>query len=487
MKNPSIHATIVCMTKYVTTVGLEIHAELKTQTKMFCDCRNNPDEERPNANVCPICMGHPGTLPTLNKQAIKNVLKVGLAVGGKIADFTEWDRKNYFYPDIPKGYQISQYKYPLVSGGAINGVDITRIHLEEDTGTSQHKGEFSLVNYNRAGVPLMELVTEPVIHSAEQAGNFARELQLLLRTLGVSDANMEKGEMRVEVNVSIAPEGAKKFGTKVEVKNINSFKAAEKSIEFEVARMTALLDAGEGDKIVQETRGWDETKQKTFSQRVKETSDDYRYFPEPDLPKLKISEIPEFADAILRAELPELPWEKRARFISLGLTDQQAEFFVQSDKFGTIFDEILKKQKDAKIISLSVNYLSSDLAAIVKTAGDGVFEKVNAENFAKLISMVAENKISSRGAKDILAVLAQDGGDPEKIAAEKGLLQNSDPKALEKLAAQIIAENEKSVAEFRAGKETAIKFLMGCGMKMSKGSANPQALEETLKKLILQA
>ncbi len=312
------------MTKYVTTIGLEVHAELKTQTKMFCDCRNNPDEERPNANVCPICMGHPGTLPTLNKQAIKNVLKVGLAVGGKIADFTEWDRKNYFYPDIPKGYQISQYKYPLVSGGAINGVDITRIHLEEDTGTSQHKGEFSLVNYNRAGVPLMELVTEPVIHSAEQAGNFARELQLLLRTLGVSDSNMEKGEMRVEVNVSIAPEGATKFGTKVEVKNINSFKAAEKSIEFEVARMTALLDAGEGDKIVQETRGWDETKQKTFSQRIKETSDDYRYFPEPDLPKLKISEIPEFADAILRAELPELPWEKRARLISLGLTDQQA-------------------------------------------------------------------------------------------------------------------------------------------------------------------
>ncbi len=475
------------MTKYVTTIGLEVHAELKTQTKMFCDCRNNPDEERPNANVCPICMGHPGTLPTLNKQAIKNVLKVGLAVGGKIADFTEWDRKNYFYPDIPKGYQISQYKYPLVSGGAINGVDITRIHLEEDTGTSQHKGEFSLVNYNRAGVPLMELVTEPVIHSAEQAGNFARELQLLLRTLGVSDSNMEKGEMRVEVNVSIAPEGATKFGTKVEVKNINSFKAAEKSIEFEVARMTALLDAGEGDKIVQETRGWDETKQKTFSQRIKETSDDYRYFPEPDLPKLKISEIPEFADAILRAELPELPWEKRARFISLGLTDQQAEFFVQSEKFGTIFDEILKKQKDAKIISLSVNYLSSDLASIVKTAGDSVFEKVNAENFAKLIAMVAENKISSRGAKDILAVLAADGGDPEKIAAEKGLLQNSDPKALEKLAAQIIAENEKSVAEFRAGKETAIKFLMGCGMKMSKGSANPQALEETLKKLILQA
>jgi len=286
------------------------------------------------------------------------------------------------------------------------------------------------------------------------------------------------------VNVSIAPEGAKKFGTKVEVKNINSFKAAEKAIEFEVARMAALLDAGEGDKIVQETRGWDETKQKTFSQRLKETSDDYRYFPEPDLPKLKISEIPEFAEAILRAEIPELPWEKRARFMSLGLTNQQAEFFVQSEKFGTVFDEILKKQRDVKIISLSVNYLSSDLVAIVKTTGDSVFEKINSENFATLMNMVAENKISSRGAKDILTVLAQDSGDPEKIAAEKGLLQNSDPKALEKLAQQIISENEKSVAEFRSGKETAIKFLMGQGMKMSKGSANPQALEEKLRSLM---
>ncbi len=475
------------MTKYVTTVGLEIHAELKTKTKMFCDCVNNPDEERPNVNVCPICMGHPGTLPTLNKEAIKHVIKVGHAVGGNIADFTEWDRKNYFYPDIPKGYQISQYKYPLVTGGAINDVAITRIHLEEDTATSQHKGEFSLVNYNRASVPLMELVTEPVIHSAEQAGNFARELQLLLRTLGVSDANMEKGEMRVEVNVSIAPEGAKKFGTKVEVKNINSFKAAEKAIEYEVARMAALLDAGEGDKIVQETRGWDENKQKTFSQRLKETSDDYRYFPEPDLPKLKISEIPEFAESVIRAEMPELPWEKRARFLALGLTNSQAEFFVQFEKFAVLFDAIVKKHADAKTISLAVNYLSSDLAAIVKTAGDSVFEKVTEDNFGSLMMMAVENKISSRGAKDILAVLAQDGGDPEKIASEKGLLQNSDPAALEKLAQQIIAENEKSVTEFRSGKETAIKFLMGHGMKMSKGSANPQALEETLKKLILQA
>lgn len=473
------------MTKYIPTVGLEVHAELKTKSKMFCDCLNNPDEEKPNANVCPICMGHPGTLPTLNHEAIKSVLKVGHSINANIADFTEWDRKNYFYPDIPKGYQISQYKYPLVSGGEIAGVKITRIHLEEDTGTSQHEeGNHSLVNYNRAGVPLMELVTEPVIHSAEQAARFAKELQLLLRYLNVSNANMEKGEMRVEVNISIAEEGAKKFGTKVEVKNLNSFKAVEKSIEYEIARMTDLIESGRGAEIVQETRGFDENTQKTFSQRLKETSDDYRYFPEPDLPKLKISEIPEFAIEKLRAELPELPWEKRARYSALGLTEQQNDFFVQSFEFSKIFDAILAENTEKKIIELSVNYLSSDLAAIVKKEGESVFEKINSENFAELMKMIFDNKISSRGAKDILAVLAVSGGDPETIANEKGLIQNSDPEALKKIAEQVVAENPKSVNEYKAGKENAVKFLMGQGMKLSKGSANPAALEKILIELL---
>lgn len=473
------------MTKYIPTVGLEIHAELNTRTKMFCDCVNNPDEEKPNANVCPICMGHPGTLPTLNKEAIKSVLLVGQSINGNIADFTEWDRKNYFYPDIPKGYQISQYKYPLVSGGEINGVQITRIHLEEDTGTSQHeKGNHSLVNYNRAGVPLMELVTEPVIHSAEQAGSFARELQLLLRYLNISHANMEKGEMRVEVNISIAPEGAEKFGTKVEVKNLNSFKAVEKSIEYEIVRMTDLIESGRGAEIVQETRGWDESTQKTFSQRKKETSDDYRYFPEPDLPKMKISEIPEFSAENLVRDLPELPWDKRDRLLGMGLTAQQAEFFVQFVEFGNIFDTLIKSGVDKKVLDLSVNYLSSDLAAIVKKDGEKVFANVNAENFGVLMKMIGENKISSRGAKDILTILASEGGEPEKIANEKGLIQNSDPEAMKKIAEQVIADNPKSVEEYRSGKENAIKFLMGQGMKLSKGSANPSVLEDEIKRLI---
>lgn len=266
--------------EYKLTVGLEIHAELKTKTKMFCNSKNDPEEKRPNVNICPVCMGHPGTLPVINKEAVKHVIKLGLAVGGEIADFTEFDRKNYFYPDIPKGYQISQYKYPLVKGGSVAGVALTRVHLEEDTASSSHDtGDYSLVDFNRAGVPLMELVTEPVIHSAEEASRFAKELQLLLQYLGAGEANLEKGEMRVEANISVSKEDGK-FGTKVEVKNLNSFKAVEKAILFEMDRQIELLEGGE--KVAQETRGWDEHKEVTFSQRKKEDSHDYRYFPDPD-------------------------------------------------------------------------------------------------------------------------------------------------------------------------------------------------------------
>ena len=277
-------------------IGLEIHAELKTKTKMFCSCINDPYERKPNINICPICMAHPGTLPTLNKQAIQNVLKVGLAIDADIADFTEWDRKNYFYPDIPKGYQISQYAYPLIQKGKVKvkdakgkevDVTITRIHLEEDTARSSHdKGNYSLVDYNRAGLPLMELVTDAVIYDSVMAGNFGRELQLLLRTLEVSDANMELGQMRVEVNISIHKPG-EPWGTKVEIKNLNSFRTAEKAVDYEIKRQTEILK--NKGKIIQETRGWDDAKGETFSQRTKEEAHDYRYFPEPDLPAIIVS------------------------------------------------------------------------------------------------------------------------------------------------------------------------------------------------------
>ena len=476
--------------KYELTVGLEIHAELKTQTKMFCTCKNDPDEKEPNINVCPICLGHPGTLPTPNKEAIRSMIKIGMAVGGQIADFTEWDRKHYFYPDIPKGYQISQYKYPVVSGGSLAGVILTRIHLEEDTGTSQHdKGNFSLLNYNRAGVPLMELVTEPVIHSPEQATNFAAELQLLLRALGIGEANMEKGQMRVEANISVRPQGAKNLGTKVEVKNLNSFKSAGQAIEFEQRRMIELLESGDGDKIVQETRGFDENTGKTFSQRKKENSNDYRYFPDPDIPKFFLSQIPEFSVEHLSKEIPELPWQKRVRYAhDFGIKAEDIEIFVRDIAWGNYFEEVIKDLSNDKTqIALASNYICSDLFGLIKKHNvnpDEVLLKIPHATFAELISLVSHKKISSRGAKDILSILFQEGGNPAKIAEAKNLLLSDDPETVKKVVVEVIAENPQVVADYHAGKTNIIQFLVGQGMKKMKGSGDPAVIKEELSKIL---
>lgn len=465
--------------KYKVTIGLEVHAELKTASKMFCSCKNNPDEEKPNTNICPVCMAHPGTLPVLNKQAIENVIKVGLAINGNIANFTEWDRKNYFYPDIPKDYQISQYKYPIVSGGELAGVKITRIHLEEDTANNKHTTDASLIDFNRAGLPLMELVTEPVIHSAEDAGNFGRELQLLLRTLGVSDANMEKGEMRVELNLSVSD--TDKFGTKVEVKNINSFRAVEKAAKFEIERHIALLEEGRGSEIVQETRGWDENKEVTFSQRSKENSEDYRYFPEPDLPKMYLHDV--FDLDKLRENLPELPWQKRERYLNMGIKMEDVEIYVSDVDFGKFFESVSSFLKEKDEIVKASNYISSDLRfAILKSEHQQKMPE--AEKFAKIIKMLTENKINSRGAKDILAILCESGGNPEEIAKEKGLLQESNTDAIKEIVQNVINANEKVVADYKSGNENSLKFLMGQVMKESKGSANPQVATEVLKELL---
>jgi aspartyl-tRNA(Asn)/glutamyl-tRNA(Gln) amidotransferase subunit B len=467
---------------YKLTVGLEVHAELKTKTKMFCNSANNPDEVRPNVNICPVCMAHPGTLPVINRAAVKHVLRVGTALGSTLADFTEFDRKNYFYPDIPKGYQISQYKYPLVSGGALNGVAIERVHLEEDTASSSHEGsEGSLVDYNRAGVPLMELVTKPVLHTAEEAGNFARELQLLLRTLGVSDANMEKGEMRVEANISISD--SDKLGTKVEVKNINSFRAVERAIAYEVDRMTKILDGGPGE-IVQETRGWDEVKQATFSQRKKESAHDYRYFPDPDLPKLKRSEIPEFSDELLKASMPELPWEKRARLVSaFGIKPENAAAFTADIMLGKLFEDTAAHiSKDA--YGLLENYITSDIAGIMKSKNETSLGKIEAESFAKLMGLVKDGKLSSRGAKDILLAMYEEGGDAEAIANARGLFQVSDEGALKTIVAEVIAANPTVAADYKAGKVAVMQFLVGQAMKASKGSGNPATLKTLLEEAL---
>lgn len=464
--------------KYKVTIGLEVHAELKTLTKMFCACKNNPDEEHPNVNICPVCMAHPGTLPVINKHAVENVIKVGLAIGGTIANFSEFDRKNYFYPDIPKGYQISQYKYPIVSGGELNGVAITRIHLEEDTANNKHdRGDFSLIDFNRAGVPLMELVTEPVIHSAEQAGEFGRELQLLLRTLGVSDANMEKGEMRVELNLSVSD--TEKFGTKVEVKNINSFKAVEKAAKFEIDRHTALLEAGKGAEIVQETRGWDENKQVTFSQRSKENSEDYRYFPEPDLPKMQLHEM--FDLDKMRSELPELPSVKRDRYAKdFGIKADDIDILVTDPELANFFEQVLATKADPKI---SANYILSDLNAARKVGGVD-FKFPNAESFAGIIKLLSDNKISSRVAKDLIVVLVKEDIDPESYAAKHGLIQEFDEGKLKTIAETVISANPTVVAEYKAGNEKTIQFLVGQFMKESKGSANPQLALKILQEIL---
>ena len=463
--------------EYKLTVGLEVHAELKTKTKMFCNSANDPFNAMPNVNICPVCMAHPGTLPVINKEAVRHVLRVGTALGSTLADFTEFDRKNYFYPDIPKGYQISQYKYPLVLRGVLNGIAIERVHLEEDTASSSHEGhEGSLVDYNRAGVPLMELVTTPTIHSAEEASAFARELQLLLRTLGVSDANMEKGEMRVEANISISKTDT--LGTKVEVKNLNSFRSVERAIAYEVERMTKILDGGPGE-IVQETRGWDEMKQVTFSQRKKESAHDYRYFPDPDLPKLKISEIPEFSNEVLKATMPELPWEKRARLVrEYGVKPASAEFFVMDKMTGDFFEDTMRALRSStpKLSGLVENYITSDLFGLMK--GETSLGNITSTTFADLITMISAGKLSSRGAKDTLAIMYAEGGDPETIAREKGFIQTNDEGALKEMVAKIIAENPTVVAEYKAGKVAVLQFFLGQGMKLSKGSANPEALKK---------
>lgn len=612
------------MSEYTTTVGIEVHAELKTRTKMFCDSANDPHAAEANTHICPICMAFPGTLPVINKEAVRHVLRVGTAINGTLADYTEFDRKNYFYPDLPKGYQISQFKHPLVSGGALSGVAVTRIHLEEDTARSQHtSGEYSLIDFNRAGVPLMELVTEPVIHDAKTAVRFAQELQLLLRTLGASDANMEKGEMRVEANISVAPinadsqradsrgllyedltykirgaafavynslgtghkesvyqnafavelekagvpfekekridvaHGGKSvgsyqpdfvidekiivelkalpftggreqqqvryylknssyrlsllinfgsdpigiervvfdsirdnppahqqksaaLGTKVEVKNLNSFKAVEKAIEFETKRHIELLE--NGGKVVQETRGWDEDKGRTFSQRVKEDSHDYRYFPDPDLPKLKLSLIPEFTKEEITATLPELPWDKRERYQALGIKEEDAATLASDPIQSEFFDvEIVGKLDGVSAVKTASNYLLSDVR------GSGVpdaLDRLRNGVFAELIMLVEGKSVSSRGAKDILSEIFKKGGSPKAIAEEKGLLQVHDTDALCAYAKQVVAENPQVANDFREGKEAALQFLVGQGMKLSRGSANPRELAMLIKKEI---
>lgn len=462
-------------TGYKPTIGIEVHVELKTKTKMFCGTKNDPHHGAPNTHVCPVCMAHPGTLPVINKEAVKHVLKVGIALKSELATYTEFDRKNYFYPDIPKGYQISQYLYPLVKGGELAGVQITRVHLEEDTARSLHdQGDGSIIDYNRAGVPLMELVTEPVIHDAKTAGNFARELQLLMRTLGASDANMEQGEMRVEVNISVSKTDT--FGTKVEVKNINSFKSVESAILYETERQVELIERGE--KVIQETRGWDDAKGKTFSQRLKESANDYRYFPDPDLPKLDLSTVDDLSISRLKEEMPELPTEKRLKYSNLGVSREQIEIIISDIDVVKFFESVVRETKDPAFVKMVANYLTSDVASLLN--GERSIADASASNFQTLIQMVVANEINSRVAKDLLPEVLFEAEEPRALAENRGLLQNNSADALTDTIKAVIAQNESVVAEYKKGKEASIQYLIGQCMKLTKGSANPALLKEML-------
>lgn len=479
--------------KYIPTIGLEIHVELRTKSKMFCSCPNNPDEEEANINVCPICLGHPGTLPVPNKEAIKKVIKVGVALNCQISSFTRFDRKNYFYPDLPKNYQITQFNFPLCQNGFLEvdkkKIRIKRIHLEEDTGKSIHFPEenISLIDFNRAGIPLMELVTEPDFHSSQEAKIFAKELQLILRYLDVSEANMEKGQMRVEANISISKDNS--LGTKVEVKNLNSFRAVERAIEYEIERQKEILERGE--KVSQQTLGWDPERETTYIQREKEESHDYRYFPEPDIPPLEISQS--LVEEI-RREIPELPQEKRERFKrEYKISENEIEIFVQNPRLGDYFEKVASELKEwlkakgikdeGRPIKLAVNYLISDLQGIISQKKISLDKlRTTPEDFAEFITLIIEGKISSKIAKTVLLKMVEKGKDPSHIIDEEGLSQISDKEEIEKIVDEVISDNQKAVADFKKGKTSAIQFLLGKCMEKTRGRIDPEVSREILRK-----
>ncbi len=476
---------------YYVTIGIECHAELKTASKMWCTCANVPLEDAPNKNICEICTAQPGTLPVPNKEAVSLMIKIGMAVGADIANFTEFDRKHYFYADMPKAYQLTQYKYPIVEKGSINGIPLTRIHLEEDTAKSTHDaGAYTLVDFNRAGVPLMELVTDPVTYDSKEeaaaaSGNFGRELQRILRTLNASDADMEKGQMRVEANISVTKD-KNVWGTKCEVKNLNSFRSMEEAIKFEVDRHIEIIE--NGGTVEQQTRGWDENKRETFPQRKKENANDYRYFPCPDIPKLYLQEMFDF-DAI-KSSLPMLPSERKVKLETIGLNDKQVEQLLDDSQLCNYYLSAVSNYDNEKAKTLA-NYLLSDIVGLLQK--DTNLKMISANSLREVVDLISENKLSSRGAKDIIMMLlGQDVyslGDTvahskvEALANEKGLIQKNDIEALTSLVKVIISNNEAQWAEYTAGNDKLLMYFVGQAMKESKGSGNPQMFTEIIKSL----
>jgi aspartyl-tRNA(Asn)/glutamyl-tRNA(Gln) amidotransferase subunit B len=478
-------------TRYEVVVGLEVHAQVLTQSKMFCGCSTDYLTTPPNANTCPVCLGLPGSLPVINRRAVEATIRTALALNCEIPEFSKFDRKNYFYPDLPKGYQISQYDLPFSRNGHLDfdvkgearRSGITRVHLEEDTGKLQHAGaieesQSSLVDFNRAGVPLMEIVSEPDLRSADEAREYVMRLRAILQYIGVNNGDMESGQLRCDANVSLRPVGQAEFGTKVEVKNMNSFRAIHRAIEYEIGRQTEVLDTG--GRLVQETRGWNDARGLTVSQRTKEFAEDYRYFPEPDLPPLEVSR--EWV-AEIRSSLPELPAARRERFITAyGLTPYDASLLTSSKPMAAYFEETVRLGAPAKAVA---NWILSDFSRLLNADHKEIEEaSVKPTHLQQLIELIDSGVISGKMAKETFEVMYRAPDPAPALTALKGSSQISGDAELEAIAEQVIAENAKSVADFEAGKQQALKFLIGQGMKISKGRANPQRLEASLREKI---
>ena len=473
---------------YETTIGLEVHVQLKTRTKMFCGCATGYGEP-PNTLVCPVCLGYPGAMPVMNREAIRLTVISGLMLGCQIAHWSKFDRKSYFYPDMPKNYQISQYDKPLCEGGGVTinledgtvkTIGLTRIHLEEDVGKNTHFGSSSGVDFNRAGHPLMEIVTEPDISSPEEAYAFLQALKQILLYAGVSDCNLEEGNMRCDVNVSMRPKGQQELGTKAELKNLNTFKGVFHALQYEQERQSDLLSRGE--RVIQETRRWDPDRGETSSMRTKEDAHDYRYFPEPDLLPVVLAEG---QIAAWRATLPEAPRMRRARFVQdFGLPEYDAGVLAADREIADFFEAAVQAGGSAKSAS---NWIMTDVLRVISETGARIADlPLTADALGLLTKLVESGAVNSTGAKKIFDVLVEKGGDPGQLLEDLGLAQVSDSGALEKMVDEAIADNPKSVADYRNGKAAAAQFLMGQVMRLSRGKANPPMVLEMLKQKLDQ-